>query len=38
MTGAEVWTTTGIQSAILLAWLGLGVWFVRNNFRWEPRG
>lgn len=38
VTGAEVWATTGIQSAILLAWLGLGVWFVRNNFRWEPRG
>lgn len=38
VTGTDVWTTTGIQAAILLAWLGLGVWFVRNNFRWEPRG
>ena len=38
VTGADVWTTLAVQSAILLAWLALGVWFVRQHFRWEPRG
>jgi ABC-2 type transport system permease protein len=38
VTGADVWTALGAQSAILLAWLALGLWFVRQHFRWEPRG
>jgi ABC-2 type transport system permease protein len=38
VTGADVWTAHGAQSAILLAWLALGLWFVRQHFRWEPRG
>lgn len=37
VTGADVWTTLALQSAILLGWLVLGVWFVRHHFRWEPR-
>ena len=38
VTGADVWTLLAGQSAILLAWLALGVWFVSQHFRWEPRG
>lgn len=38
VTGAEVWTFVARQSAILLGWLVLGLWFVAQHFRWEPRG
>lgn len=38
VTGSDVWTTLATESAILLAWLALGLWFVRHHFRWEPRG
>jgi ABC-2 type transport system permease protein len=38
VTGTEVWTMLAGQSAILLAWLALGLWFVSQHFRWEPRG
>lgn len=38
VTGTDVWTLLAGQSAILLAWLALGLWFVSQHFRWEPRG
>ncbi|MCT1653634.1 ABC transporter permease [Brachybacterium muris] len=38
VTGTELWTQTAAQSAILLVWLGLGLWYVRTHLRWEPRG
>lgn len=38
VTGADVWITLAAQSGILLAWLALGLWFVAQHFRWEPRG
>lgn len=38
VAGTELWTTLAAQSAILLAWLALGLWFVGQHFRWEPRG
>ena len=38
VTGGDVWALLAGQSAILLAWLALGVWFVSQHFRWEPRG
>lgn len=38
VTGGDVWAMLAGQSAILLAWLALGVWFVSQHFRWEPRG
>ena len=38
LSTAEVWTQTTQQTGILLAWLVLGILFVRSHFRWEPRG
>ena len=38
VTGTAVWTALAAQSGILLAWSALGVWFVAQHFRWEPRG
>lgn len=38
VTGADVWLALAAHSGILLAWLALGLWFVAQHFRWEPRG
>lgn len=35
---SETWAFVVTQSGILLAWLALGIWFVHNHFRWDPRG
>lgn len=37
LAGADLWRTAAVAAVILLAWLGMALWFVRTRFRWEPR-